>query len=76
MGYNTYKWLVVLVLFGIVCVSGFQRLPPKCIENATFIDNDALQNKFQKQLGRLDHMLHKLNETEKAAHIPLNMMGS
>lgn len=67
-----YKWLVVLVLIGIVCVSCFQRLPPKYVENATFIDNTKLQEKFKKQIGRLDHLLYKLNETEKVAHIPLD----
>ena len=67
-----YKWLVVLVLIGIVCVSCLQRLPPKCVENATFIDNTKLQEKFKKQIGRLDHLLYKLNETEKVAHIPLD----
>lgn len=66
----TYKWMVTFLFLIILIVSLLDRQPLSYVENATFIDNDKLQEKFQLQLAKLDHVLNGLNEAEKVVHIP------
>lgn len=66
----TYKWIVTFLFLIILIVCLLDRQPLSYIENATFVDNDKLQEKFQLQLAKLDNVLNGLNEAEKVVHIP------
>ena len=61
MELNHYK-CIFLGLIIIIFVSCLLQTPT-CMENATFINNSILQQKFDKQISKLDNMIKRMDNT-------------
>lgn len=53
---------IFLGLIIIIFVSCLLQTPTR-IENATFINNSILQQKFDKQISKLDNMIKRMDNT-------------
>ena len=59
--HHNYK-CIFLGLIIIIFVSCLLQTPTR-IENATFINNSILQQKFDKQISKLDNMIKRMDNT-------------